>query len=125
VAEGAKQKAEKLAEKASLKATSGLAMLGGSALATTGSLAANAVGAKYAHSASFDQLELNAQHTAKYVAQAVKQGVGEAQAENQPDVVVVNQAACEHPEHERKDGKTWAEHVDAQRAQAAAEHTVA
>ena len=97
--------AAKVSEEASIspKTKAGLAMLGGSAVATTGALMANAAGAKYAHAASFDQSELNAQHNAKYIRQELE----EMRAEQAQPVVVFN-----NPDAERSDGKSWTQAED-------------
>ena len=105
VSDAADQASEREAklESSGNKKTAGLAMLGGSAVATTGALMANSIGAKYAHAASFDQSELNAQHNAKYIRQELE----EMRAEQAQPVVVFN-----NPEAERGDGKSWVQAED-------------
>lgn len=112
--------------KADRNTTAGLTMMGGALVANAASLGANAIGAKYSHAANFDQFEINAQHTGKEVGKAIRKELEEMQAEREAGIAVTQHMqpvfVFDNPDAERKDGKSWQEHVDEQRLSGKDQH---
>lgn len=70
----------------------GIAFLAVAAVATVCAVTSNMIGARFFHSANFDQLELNAQHTAKYLVKEIKRE---------------NACVQEHEQNCRSDERSW------------------
>lgn len=87
---------------AAFTATPALVLLGAAALCTAVAITSRFMASKHHHKANFNSTEINAQHTAKYIAKELKAD-----------------AACitvENPENARADGKPWAQVVQPKEA---------
>ncbi len=83
-------------------ATPALVLLGAAALCTAVAIGSRFMASKHYHNANFNSTEINAQHTAKYIAKELKE-----------------QAACVAPEYlenSRADGKQWTQIVQPKEA---------
>lgn len=89
----------------------GSALLGAAAAAAGVAIGANHLGAKFAHAAAYDQFEINAQHTGKEVAKAIRQELEDMQNQRAQPVILFD-----NPDAQRSDGKTWARHLDERQA---------
>ena len=81
----------------------GLGLIGGASVTTGIAIGANYIGARIHHSAAYDQFEINAQHTGKEVAKAIRQeleGMNQTQAQQAMPVF-------DNPDAQRSDGKSW------------------
>lgn len=102
-------------------------MLLGAAAASIGvAIASNQISSRVMHSANFDQSEINAQHTAKYVGKAIRKELEEMQSEREMGAMQAQSAAFvfDNPDAQRTDGRAWIE-VEATRQQVSGEHTLA
>lgn len=87
-----------------------LTMLGAAGIAIVTAVGSNQIGARFMHAASFDQSEINAQHTGKEVAKAIRHELEDMQAEQVQPMVVFN-----NPDAQRADGKAWTEYTQEQK----------
>lgn len=78
----------------------GLAFLGVAAVCTAVAIGSQFMSSRYFHSGNFDALELNAQHTAKYLIKEIKKQTPTPAIE-------------EHEQNCRADGKQWSQVVKA------------
>lgn len=91
--------------------TMGLSVLAGAAATMAVGLAAHQVSSRVFHAASFDQSEINAQHTAKYMAKELKKELESLrQPAAEPSLAFVNENA------KRSDGLSWADMLNQQAA---------
>ncbi len=81
--------------------TIGLSTLGVAAGVVTMAVAAHQISSRVAHAVSYDQSEINAQHTAKYIAKELRKEMESVASAHQFE----NQG--------RADGKSWTEYVSA------------
>jgi hypothetical protein len=81
---------------AALTATAPALFLGAAAVCTAIAIGSRYMAAKHFHNANFNSVEMNAQHTAKYLASELK---------GQPLDV-------EYPQNSRADGKKWSQVVE-------------
>lgn len=86
--------------------TIGFSVLAAAAAVTGISVLAHQFSSRVFHAATFDQMEINAQHVAKYLGKELQK---EGPIQAQPVIIV-------QPAQERGDGRTWQDVVTSQRA---------
>ncbi|MEZ5690867.1 MAG: hypothetical protein R3D71_04290 [Rickettsiales bacterium] len=84
-----------------------LFMLGSAALLTAAAIGSAFISAKHHHRATFNSVEVNAQHTAKYIAKEMKKEGIEGQVTNKSS----NTPEKEYQNNQRSDGKQWTQIV--------------